>query len=326
MRILIPLSLLCVVASVSHCSRYDPSAHLDEREKKLYAEALRELAAARKAAECLTRSAEEAEQVLGGAGRGQRKDGLITERSNRNRLVFIGRRQVTFTRLRNCCVFKTDRPGSIPGHNMNSQEIRAARASAECLKNRAENMEGLISALESEVPESGAAEHRTRLLGDMYNSIRWMHECCPFTSGLAIGFPQPPSARVPLSLPLPEPPPPPPAPPPPSGRVRIEPDFRISPAGEIDGNDARRRLIDLRNKIQNCYRGLLKEDPSLRGRMSLAFVIHADGRVIQVEVVHDGVGHAALAECVTRLAKVIRFGKSEQGATLTLGLVFNPKS
>jgi len=311
---MVVVEFLLLLVLAAGCRKEDPGVHLDEWEKKFYTEARKELADAGKAVECLTKRAGEAEKVLGEAGAGQRRDGLITERSNRNRLIFIGRRQVAFTRLRSCCGFRTGRRPGIPDHDMDSREIQAARARAECLKNRAEETQRLVREFEGEARKGGDAGDRTGLLEDLYNSVRWLRECCPFTAGLAIDFPKPPAARVHL--------PPPPPPPPPIVRVRFDPDVRISPAGEFDQKDARRRLVDLQRRIYDCYREAIEKNPSLTCRMSLAVVIHADGRVVQVEIVRDEAGHPALTECVKKRADDMLFKKSGQGATLTFGLVF----
>ena len=76
-----------------------------------------------------------------------------------------------------------------------------------------------------------------------------------------------------------------------------------------------RKVMKSHNKaIQGCYETELAKDDSLNGKLMVSFIIGEDGKVLAAEMKSDGVGSAALAECVLQRVGAMGFPAPTGGA------------
>jgi TonB family protein len=74
-----------------------------------------------------------------------------------------------------------------------------------------------------------------------------------------------------------------------------------------------------------CYDNALKKSAGLAGKLTLQMDIAASGEVVEVHVVHDGLGDEALQRCIRTQVAAWRFPAIEAGTVrFTLPLVFSP--
>jgi hypothetical protein len=121
--------------------------------------------------------------------------------------------------------------------------------------------------------------------------------------------PAPAAGRTPDS-PAPDPPasdPPAPDPPAPDSD---EPEV---PAGQLD---TRAVIFVVRHylpQVRACYERQLRNEPELRGQITMRFTVGAGGRVVGAEAVVNSTGSDALAACVSSNLRTWRFPEPEGG-------------
>jgi TonB family protein len=80
-------------------------------------------------------------------------------------------------------------------------------------------------------------------------------------------------------------------------------------------NDIKKVIRRRLGGIKHCYEKRLKRNPDLKGKIVVRFVIHAGGRVIEVEVVENTTGDRELGQCIAARVKSVRFPPAEGGET-----------
>lgn len=110
-------------------------------------------------------------------------------------------------------------------------------------------------------------------------------------------------------------PPDPPTPAPPAtDPPAAEPDEPDVPEGQLD---TRAVIFVVRHylpQVRACYERQLRNEPQLRGQITMRFAVGAGGRVVSTEVVVNSTGSDALAACVSANLRTWRFPEPEGGA------------
>lgn len=60
--------------------------------------------------------------------------------------------------------------------------------------------------------------------------------------------------------------------------------------------------------IRSCYERESRRDPTLAGKVTIAFVVQPDGRVRDAEAIQNSTGSAAVAACVSHGMSRVQFG------------------
>ncbi len=94
-----------------------------------------------------------------------------------------------------------------------------------------------------------------------------------------------------------------------AGPSSFHPGCRLDP-GMVD-RTIRRQLPT----IQDCYERASREDPTLSGKVTVAFVVRPDGHVRDAEAIENSTGSVAVAACVSRGIRRIRFARGAAGST-----------
>ncbi|MBI2896492.1 MAG: TonB family protein [Deltaproteobacteria bacterium] len=149
----------------------------------------------------------------------------------------------------------------------------------------------------------------------------------PRTSAAKVqGRPQPSPGEPPRAQPdggaagggatSPEPPAP-PAPEPPSPPDPAEPDDQPDEPEAPDGQlDTRAVIFVVRHflpQVRSCYERQLRNEPELRGQVTVRFTIGAGGRVTDAQSVFNSTGSDQLAGCVAATVRTWRFPEPEGG-------------
>lgn len=96
--------------------------------------------------------------------------------------------------------------------------------------------------------------------------------------------------------------------------------------GALAEPEREERLVvfaQIRSRVQQLAQRLLRENPTLQGRLSMVLVVAADGHVESARIVSDGVGSAPLAEGVLAIGREARFPAGE-ATTVTVPIVVAP--
>ncbi|MEM1414634.1 MAG: AgmX/PglI C-terminal domain-containing protein [Myxococcota bacterium] len=83
--------------------------------------------------------------------------------------------------------------------------------------------------------------------------------------------------------------------------------------GRLSNEQLLAPIIDSRDRIRACHERLLQENPSLRGMVTVQFVIGREGRVEDSRVLQDASGDRRLGACVAGEVASIRFPEPEGG-------------
>ncbi len=80
------------------------------------------------------------------------------------------------------------------------------------------------------------------------------------------------------------------------------------------------------NEVKFCYEQQLQEQPSLKGKVAVAFTVGPDGKVLQANATQDTFPDAAVADCIVARVRRWEFPKPEGGGevTVTFPWVFKP--
>jgi TonB family protein len=116
--------------------------------------------------------------------------------------------------------------------------------------------------------------------------------------------------------------------PPPGGIAAIGPKGDVmtgASTGDIAGSEVDRVIATSRPRFRSCYNTALNSDPGAEGTVKLAISIDATGAVSAVKVV-SSTAPAAVASCVTAAVKSLQFKPPKSAGTVTVPLVFKPKS
>lgn len=82
-----------------------------------------------------------------------------------------------------------------------------------------------------------------------------------------------------------------------------EPATAVLGFASIDKELIRRPIREHMWAIEECYELALERDPNVKGRLSVRFVIEADGHVGEIEVVDDEVTDPCVGRCVIAVGK-----------------------
>ena len=89
-------------------------------------------------------------------------------------------------------------------------------------------------------------------------------------------------------------------------------------APEVDGTidkDGVDKVVKMNyNAIKRCYEKELKANPDLKGKISVIFMINAEGRVQTVDITTDTVGNENVSSCIKSVVKRWRFPKPDEGS------------
>ncbi len=100
-------------------------------------------------------------------------------------------------------------------------------------------------------------------------------------------------------------------------------------AGETRTTAAIRQvIIDNRKPFRDCYEKAVKELPTLRGTMTLHFVLDPDGKVKQAELNNDrsDLKSPQVVDCSLALLKKLKFPESSRGMDTTVNYPFDFKN
>ena len=85
---------------------------------------------------------------------------------------------------------------------------------------------------------------------------------------------------------------------------------------------AKHRISSYLNPIADCYDKLLQTDRDASGRIKVALVIGAKGKVRRARVVFSTVGKAGLSRCVLKTIRGMRFNRTTTDRALKLDYTF----
>ena len=91
--------------------------------------------------------------------------------------------------------------------------------------------------------------------------------------------------------------------------------------------DAIRRVIRQHiNRVRFCYERALAQDASLQGRITIQFIVAANGHVQSAAATSDTVGSGSVQSCVVQVVRTLRFPAPSGGGivVVTYPFVFNP--
>ena len=98
----------------------------------------------------------------------------------------------------------------------------------------------------------------------------------------------------------------------------------ISHSGRLTEEQLKTTVSTVTDRLQRCYWGGLQKNPNLIGRVTVRFVIGADGRVSQVGGGGD-VPDGDMIECVVKQFYGLQFPKPPSGiVTVSWPMVFTP--
>ncbi len=95
-----------------------------------------------------------------------------------------------------------------------------------------------------------------------------------------------------------------------------------SGSGDFDPNIVVRQLGRRRSAIQRCYERELRNNPTLSGRVVTRFTIQPTGSVSGVSATENTTGSPAVAECVNRVVRGLRFTPGPEGGAVTYSFPF----
>jgi len=87
---------------------------------------------------------------------------------------------------------------------------------------------------------------------------------------------------------------------------------RMSVRGSLSESKVRKVIRAHHRRLRRCYINRLQTHPGLQGRITVHFVIDANGRVKQVSS-FDTIGDAALQQCVENRFRIMRFPRPRGG-------------
>lgn len=96
--------------------------------------------------------------------------------------------------------------------------------------------------------------------------------------------------------------------------------------GAFDPNAVVRQIRARLRAIQSCYEDELARDPSLQGRIVVRFTIEPSGTVSAVTATRNEMGSPAVAGCLVRVIRRLRFDPGPQGGSVSFAypFVFHP--
>ncbi len=95
-----------------------------------------------------------------------------------------------------------------------------------------------------------------------------------------------------------------------NGRQSVGPTVRhgvVAVNGTLPRSAIRRQIRLRRNQIAHCYQSQLNGNPDLAGRVTITFIIDAQGRVITSTVSSNTVGSPEVGQCVSQVIRRISF-------------------
>ena len=78
--------------------------------------------------------------------------------------------------------------------------------------------------------------------------------------------------------------------------------------------------------VSECYERVLKEDPSLQGKMFVSFTIDKNGMVKRAQINQSSLQSDQLKQCVITLFKTMTFPQSDRSTKVKYPLVFKKPS
>ncbi len=110
------------------------------------------------------------------------------------------------------------------------------------------------------------------------------------------------------------------------GRGTATPRVRQAQAnveGALDREIVRRIVRAHINEVRTCYDRGLQKDPTLQGRVSVAFEINADGKVGSSTVQSNDLSDASVATCIAEAVERWKFPKPQGGGVVRVAYPFN---
>lgn len=78
-----------------------------------------------------------------------------------------------------------------------------------------------------------------------------------------------------------------------------------------------------KGQIKSCYEEQLIRDPSLSGKVELAWTVDVDGSVSTIDVAENTTGNEDLADCMARRVKRMQFPEGEEPVSVSYPFTFN---
>lgn len=83
-----------------------------------------------------------------------------------------------------------------------------------------------------------------------------------------------------------------------------------------------RVMRNVLSQVRYCFEKELNGNPNLAGKVSMTFVIGADGKVSNVDVADSSLQHEPTEQCVSRVIQRLRFPEPRGGGTVTVNYPF----
>lgn len=93
--------------------------------------------------------------------------------------------------------------------------------------------------------------------------------------------------------------------------------------GALDKKEIQRVVRIKRNAVKYCYEKALVKDPELSGKVTVKFVISAQGRVSSAQIASSTLGSGEVESCLTRQVKRWRFPKPRGGGIVIVKYPFS---
>lgn len=105
------------------------------------------------------------------------------------------------------------------------------------------------------------------------------------------------------------------------GPVRIRPG-KTMVRGSLDKDVIRRVIRKSQNQVRYCYERALVNNPELAGRITVKFVISAEGNVIKAAIASTSLENEGVEKCVVRVVRRMRFPAPQGGGIVVVNYPF----
>jgi hypothetical protein len=104
----------------------------------------------------------------------------------------------------------------------------------------------------------------------------------------------------------------------PRSSARLAPAAATKVEGKLDKDEIREVVSTHIAEVQACYQQGLERNPALAGRVTVEFMIEADGRVRNSKVVTSDLGDTAVSGCIASAVATWRFPEPDDGDTVSV--------
>ena len=113
-----------------------------------------------------------------------------------------------------------------------------------------------------------------------------------------------------------------------TGRVNFQGGGDVGGAGQFDQGQVTRRIRARRRAFQACYERSLRNNPTLRGKVTVQFSIQPTGTVSGARATENTTGDAGMASCVVGVVRRLRWNPGPEGGSVSYRypFVFAPQN